>query len=824
MSFKEINNKSNINNNKSYDPLFSKQGNQIIRIKEQFSNNTDTRLINKQNISSINTDSKKQHSFKENFESNQDNPNDTKFYFPNMIDVNSNIDDYTKRIKNADTLITTSNNLLNDTSIKKFKNTYSTELNSYKALSNTFNTNTKSYLTKANNKKNVYVTSLSTNKDATFKGLYNYDSNHPSMNVVQTSNYDDCKNRAFLTGKKYFGLTGTDTSNTSNPNAKCLVSDTLPNSLEFTNSCKVSNGYTYGGSYSNAIYRVNATGTPNYLGCYQDQLTSPLFNRVMYPASWILNWFLSIVNPNNLTLKQFNDMSLTEKSKLTLINNPLYKKVYFTGNYNNSTWNVTNFRDIKAQWIWYTPNSTDGNTETCTNKLIFGAYLGPTNQNSIITGNIYCCCDNSCIIKVNGQGDQSENTMNVNGWGIHNYKVWINPYPYINIIELYVTNGGGPAGVILSILDDSNRVICRTTADPSSTTNPSSDVGGSCTWLYSPTLTTVQVPGETNHTVTTCSNYAKKLGYQYIGLQYLQENGKAQCFVSNVLSDATKKGSLDGYVTYNSKKYGLNTSNAVYEINATTSPSLLGKVGYINENNKLSEYPPSMISYSDTYETLPGYGSNANTLYRGTPEQCKLHCKSLNKCNGFTYSTRQKGGYFSTTNKVFDYRNSSEPLIKDTDYTLYMRNPAVNNNQSCSKIINNITADDWRNYTKIDNMKPETTCGLYKSNQQIKQELDTANTKLFTDYTKLLDNTKTLINTNRNLNSQIVEDKNIITESSSLYDKIDKMYTSMIDNNNLNNIFDNSNLVIKQSQYYYIIWIILILLIIIGVIIILRRI
>ena len=54
--------------------------------------------------------------------------------------------------------------------------------------------------------------------------------------------------------------------------------------------------------------------------------------------------------------------------------------------------------------------------------------------------------------------------------------------------------------------------------------------------------------------------------------------------------------------------------------------------------------------------------------------------------------------------------------------------------------------------------------------------------------------------------------------------KLENKYASMSDNNNLNNILDNSNLVIKQSQYYYIIWIILILLIIIGVIIILRRI
>ena len=72
LNFKDINNKSNINNNKSYNQIFSKQGKKIMKEKEGFHNKVDVTLVNNHKVNSKNIDSKKQHSFKENFESNND--------------------------------------------------------------------------------------------------------------------------------------------------------------------------------------------------------------------------------------------------------------------------------------------------------------------------------------------------------------------------------------------------------------------------------------------------------------------------------------------------------------------------------------------------------------------------------------------------------------------------------------------------------------------------------------------------------------------------------------------------------------------------------
>jgi hypothetical protein len=666
------------------------------------------------------------------------------------------------------------------------------------------------------------------------------------MNIIEESTstytYDDCKNTAFLTGKKYFGLIDTD----KNTNlAKCAVSDTMDNtSLRgyFKDSCAPSNndGFMYGGPWANAVYSTKdgIVNTDDYIGCYKDKE-----DRAMYPASWQVTWFSDI-------LKMFGYYSdtttpKTDENNQAMMDKLIYNPAYFTGNAGGGPWNI-DFIDKNANWIWYTKDS--GNfapVNTNNPELIFGAYKGPGTETTLINVNIYCCVDDYCTIKINGSDtDLNNNKMAVNysnlGTGYTGYKVQIYGNNLENIIELYVTNTGGPAGIIFALLDDANNVIFRSftnngNPNPNNSVTISDIAGSSGSWLFSSKVSKVQVPLTNDFSVQSCADYANLIGFPYIGLQYIQNNegGTAQCFVTNSLTNGTRYGSLGGSVDYNNKTYGIGQANAVYELNNIGDPSLLGSIGYIDENSQLFKYPNDMISYvdSDTYTELKGYSSNADIQFYGTLDECKKKCNADDLCNGFSYDAKNNMGYFSKTNSVFNYRNTSEPLIKNINgINLYMREPKVLNNETCSKSINHVTSDDWMNYLKnnsedvMSEMTQETTCGLYKTNEQIKEELERAKAQLNKNSEILVNNTTTILKTNNSLNSQVNEDKNIIKNGSNLYDKIDNKYASMVDNNNLSNILDNSNLVIKQSQYYYIIWIILILLIIIGVIIILRRI
>jgi len=534
----------------------------------------------------------------------------------------------------------------------------------------------------------------------------------------------------------------------------------------------------------------------------------------------------------------------TDENNQAMMDKLIYNPVYFSGTSSSPPWGI-DFIDTKAQWIWYTKSAgNDAPVNTNSPELIFGSYKGPGTQTTYINANIYCCCDNSCRIVVNGSDTDMNNTkMVIDTWqtdtkGYTGYKVQVYGNNIENIIELYVTNAGGPAGVIFALLDDANNVLFRSCSnndnpDPNNFVPISDITGSSGSWLFSSKVSKVQVPLTNDFSVQSCADYANLIGFPYIGLQYIQNNegGSAQCFVSNSLNAASKFGSLGGSVDYDNKTYGIGPANAVYELNTTADPSLIGSLGYIDDNSQLLKYPDSMISYGNTYTELKDYYSNIDIQYYGTLDECKQKCNDNPDCNGFSYSLSQNIGYFSNSNKVFGYRNLTEPLVKNiTGITLYMRNPIVNNNDTCSKSINPITADDWISYLQnnsddvVSEMTSDTTCGLYKTNEQLKEEIEQANEKLNSDSNTLVSQTTNLLTVNGKLNDQVGKDKDIIKKSSKLYNNIKNKYISMLDNNNLNNILDNSNLVIKQSQYYYIIWIILILLIIIGVIIILRRI
>jgi hypothetical protein len=826
LNFKDINNKSNINNNKTYNKIFSEQGKKLMNQKNSYINKGDNTLLNNNMFDSNNFNSKKEHYFKETFENKQTTNNNKLLHFPKLNDVNENISDYERRIAQSDSLINEANNLLNDTSMTNVKNTYSDELQNYKELTSELNKNTINYFTKENKNKNVYVTSLSSNNDAIFKGLYNDDLDNPSMEIIQTSNYDDCKNTAFLTGKKYFGLLD---ANKNNDLAKCAVSDTIDNVSQkgyFKDSCAPSNndGFIYGGPWANAIYKTKdgIVNSDDYIGCYKDTQ-----ERAMFPASWQVTWYSDLLK----YFGYYNDTTTekTDETNQEMLDKLIYQPVYFAGNSGDGPWGV-DFIDKRAQWIWYTKNAqSDAPNNEVNAELIFGSYIGPFEEKNYTTGTIYCCCDNFAKIKVNGSSTDINGTeMQVNGWSIHKFEVLISPSPSTNIIELYVINAGGPAGIMLSMLNENNEVMCRTTTD----TLTSSDIGGLCTWLTSSKISKVQVPLTNDFSVQSCAEYANLIGFPYIGLQYIQNNegGTAQCFVTNTLENATKYGSLGGSVEYNSKTYGLGPANAVYELNNTADPSLIGSIGYVDENNQLLTYPDSMISYGDTYTELKDYQSNGDIYYKGSLDECKKKCNENEKCNGFNYLPESECGFFSSTDKVFGYRNISEKINIYKGSILYMRDPKINNNESCTKSINSITADDWMSYLKnnsediVSEMTSETTCGLYKTNQQLKEELDLANEKLNNNSEILISNTKNIIDTNKKLNTQVKEDNSVIKDSYKLYDSMGKTTTYMVDDNNLNNILNDTNIVIKQSQYYYIIWIILIVLIIIGVIIILRRI
>ena len=666
LSFDNFNYKTNINRN-NINNVFSKQGKQFKRTIEEKVPNNDS---DSDSYLLNNPNSKKQHFFKEGFDNLENNTSlfDNKtFKYPSIDYINYYKDQSEKETQNTNQLLQQANNM------------------NYQQSQNVFQNNLNS---------NVYVNTLTNdNLSSKFINLYQDNSTNPLMTILDGNyTYDSCSKTASLLGMNYFGL---EQTNTSTNTGVCSVGSNVDiNSFPvFQEKCYQStDGYTYGGGWANAIYQFE-DGQPSYIGCYGDEP-----NRAMIPTG---------------------DLSY-------------YNPVWLAGSYSEPPWNLTtSYIDPTAQWIWYTEEASENAPVNPTPVLILGVYNN--SSNSYQYANIYGCCDNSCTIVINSSNvDISGNIMGISGgWGGNGdtgMQVQFNPGA--NYIEAYVINAGGPAGLLLSFIDQTNNatVFCNTNI------NGNQNMGA---WYYSLISPKYNAPWTQSYSVQTCADYAKLFNYNYFGLQNIQDNtpGTAQCFVSNDLSNSEVYGLLGGSVEHNKKTYGLGYTNAIYNLDFSGNPSNMGLVGYVNELNQLSEYPSSMISYgtSETYSILPHYDSSGNNIqiYNDvTLEQCMSYSNSNSSSYGFSYDTSQNICYLKNQNMYSPYSMnpnnelySPPPLQPQDNFLLYMKQPTIiNENSSCPTQLETISSNEWSNYTNTGvDMSSTTLCKLQKANNEILQ-------------------------------------------------------------------------------------------------------
>ena len=771
LSFYNFNDKTNINRNKNHNEIFSKQGKTFTKLQRM-------------------TEEKELNNFKEGF----DNLEDT----PSLEYINYYKNQSEKETQNTNVLLQQANNM----NYTKSQNIFNDNLQNYENETSLLIENTNNYLNSENtSNSNVYVNTFTNeNPSSQFINLYQDNSENPLMTILDGEyTYNTCSNTASLLGMNYFGL---EQTNQSNGTGVCSVGNNVNiNSFPvYQESCSLgSDGYTYGGGWANAIYQFE-NGEPTYIGCYKDESTR------------------AMITTGGTTSN--------------------YNPVYFLGNYNTSPWYVTNYIDQTAQWVWYTEDANSNAPVNPTPVLILGTYNNTSE--SYQYADIYGCCDDTCTLIINNSNvDMSNNVMTIqygNGkWNGNGYTGMSIPfYPGTNYIEVYVRNTGGPAGLLLSFVDqtDNSTVFCNT--------NTSNPVNGS--WSYSLVATSYNTPFSQSYSVETCANYAKLFNYNYFGLQNIQGNtpGTAQCFVSNDLDTAEMYGSLGGSVEYNGNLYGLAYTNAIYKLDISGNLNNMGSIGYVNELNQLSQYPSSMISYknSDTYTVLPNYDSPGNTIktYKNvTLQQCIKFSNLNNSSFGFSYDLSQNTCYLKNSSMYSPYsmnpnNNSSSsppPLQYNPQFVLYMKQPTIiNENNSCPTEIDNISSTEWSNYTNTGvNMNSKTLCKLQNANNNILQTRQNYQNSLNDSSNIFTDNITQMIDLNNELNEQMIIDQDVLTKNVSLYQDAQEKYDDITKNvnKNVNSILNNSSIVVQQSRYYYILWVVLAILIIIGFIYLLRN-
>ena len=644
--------------------------------------------------------------------------------------------------------------------------------------------------------KNLYVNSIVQNNEADYIGAYNDNSASPSMTRLTTGpstgwTFEDCKNTAIKMGQEYFGLEGSGSGNNSSNKGYCSITNNLDDATKYGKNipkCNIDNvdGKIYGNNMINALYRADGT----YIGCYNDNLNPSFSGRAMEPSGPIFSSF---------------------------------SPVYVLGSYNMGPWSSVNFIDKTASWIWFSQNAqVDAPANSGSTLVSTFNYSG----SSFLNATIYCICDNVSNVYLN-----SSLIGNViNGWeggGSNSVKFSILISPGINSLYAEVLNYGGPAGFIMTILDDNNNVIFNTNSS----------------WKFTSIKADMLNKSTQDFTVDSCKNYANDTGFSYFGVQG-GLSGSSQCFVSNSLDNSKKYGQQNSVIIGDDGKYyGTDSVNAVYKLKEVGYPENMGKIGYIDKTGAVSEYstdmyttPNSVIETftSSSSDVICSFNSNEynnaypdlNNAYHGDSESLKKHYinnginEDRSPCGNIDLSCKFNSEmYYSLNPDVkaigMDAKQhyikygiiENRPICK-----MIQQIPSISNDLSCPKNIVNINSIQWQALTKSDNvMDKNTKCGLAVNVQPEQLSSIELGTQLESISTKIVG----LINYLGGVDSKLIEqsgiNKTILTDKLSQYKNYNTKITQYkdFDSRNINGILSDSKISILHENYMYIIWFIL---------------
>ena len=168
-------------------------------------------------------------------------------------------------------------------------------------------------------------------------------------------------------------------------------------------------------------------------------------------------------------------------------------------------------------------------------------------------------------------------------------------------------------------------------------------------------------------------------GYGLMSGEWIGSNDGSMCLMmdsSGVLNliITTKVTNNCSVSSSDGKKTGGSWTNAVYQMSSVPQPNLLNKIGYIDNNSKLNEYPTTMITKSNNYLKYDQYDSSPYDITNYTSSSltdCREKCNSNLDCNAFV---------LDNNNTCYLKNDDAFPnglRQVDPNKTLYVRKPIV---------------------------------------------------------------------------------------------------------------------------------------------------
>lgn len=248
-------------------------------------------------------------------------------------------------------------------------------------------------------------------------------------------------------------------------------------------------------------------------------------------------------------------------------------------------------------------------------------------------------------------------------------------------------------------------------------------------------------------------------------------------------------------------------ANALYKLNETGYTSNMSKVAYIDPNSILFSYPQSGLA--NDYTEIQGYDSAGNDIPGAsygntTADSCKETCNANENCYGFVYNPEQSACYPKDKNM---YPNT--PKTMNPNGMLYVRNkqPSVVP-MGVSPAVTNIDSIKYQQYVN-SGKEISDSYGLKNSTSVQRQQLEQLKSKLnllsnqIVSSTGKLSSGETDVNERIQSNIQSVEgftNNGYLTQLKETQEKINN-YTR-----NMDNIVNNSEIVVLQHNFEYLLW------------------
>jgi hypothetical protein len=247
---------------------------------------------------------------------------------------------------------------------------------------------------------------------------------------------------------------------------------------------------------------------------------------------------------------------------------------------------------------------------------------------------------------------------------------------------------------------------------------------------------------------------------------------------------------------------------ALYDLSKVGIKENIGKLGFVDENSKLYEYPANDWNFASTYTKVPNTSCSGsdipNSAYNNSNvEQCETKCNSLEECYGFVLNNDKL--CLPKSNTMCGMGTDAFPGTN-----LYRRNKVPKNipNGASNKVVN-VDSNLFQSFFNGGTIGKSYGLANINATGVEEEQLSQMESQVSLLANQISQLTNKFKNNNTNVDRQVKVNnegsQNYVNELNQTKNIIDIMNTEL----KINNILNDSDIVVLQKNYSYLFWSIL---------------